>query len=120
MSSLLQVADFEDNLFSEEGSLLDPSKVAVGTFSIHNLGMYGVKSAAPIVLPPQGCALAVGAVTDSVVPNLSAKEGEDNWKISPMVTTTLSCDHRVIDGAVAAAWLASFKGLLEDPMTMML
>lgn len=115
-----EVQDFEDGIFTEDGSVLDANKIGVGTFSIHNLGMYGVKSAAPIVLPPQGCALAVGAITDTVVPNLAAKEGEENWKVSPVMIATLSCDHRVIDGAVGAAWLASFKRLLEDPMSMML
>ena len=115
-----EVQDFEDGIFAEDGSMLDASKIGVGTFSIHNLGMYGVKSAAPIVLPPQGCALAVGTIKDTVVPNLAAKEGEDNWKVSPVMIATLACDHRVIDGAVGAAWLASFRGLLENPMSMML
>lgn len=115
-----EVQDFEDGIFAENGSVLDASKIGVGTFSIHNLGMYGVKSAAPIVLPPQGCALAVGTIEDTVVPNLTAKEGEDNWKVSPVMIATLACDHRVIDGAVGAAWLASFRGLLENPMSMML
>lgn len=115
-----EVQDFEDGIFAEDGSTLDASKIGVGTFSIHNLGMYGVRSAAPIVLPPQGCALAVGTITDTVVPNLSAKEKEDNWKVSPVMIATLACDHRVIDGAVGAAWLASFRGLLENPMSMML
>ena len=114
------VQDFEDGIFAEDGSTLDASKIGVGTFSIHNLGMYGVRSAAPIVLPPQGCALAIGTITDTVVPNLAAKEGEDNWKVAPVMIATLACDHRVIDGAVGAAWLASFRGLLENPMSMML
>jgi pyruvate dehydrogenase E2 component (dihydrolipoamide acetyltransferase) len=65
-----ELADFEDTIYSEDGKLLDPSKVAVGTFSIHNLGAFGIKSAAPIVLPPQACSLAIGAITDTVVPRV--------------------------------------------------
>ena len=82
--------------------------------------MYGVKSAQPIVMMPQACALGLGSITDTVVPNDNSGEGEDNWKVSPVLVATLSCDHRVIDGAVGAAWLASFKGLLEKPETMLL
>jgi pyruvate dehydrogenase E2 component (dihydrolipoamide acetyltransferase) len=100
--------------------VLDEKKLAVGTFSIHNLGIYGVKSAAPIVLPPQACALALGAIVDTVVPNLGAKDGEDNWTVAPVVVATLSCDHRVVDGAVGAQWLSAFKLLLEKPETMIL
>ena len=82
--------------------------------------MFGVKSAQPIVMMPQACALALGAITDTVVPNDAAAEGEDNWKISPMLVATLSCDHRVVDGAVGAGWLAAFRGMLEKPKTMVL
>jgi pyruvate/2-oxoglutarate dehydrogenase complex dihydrolipoamide acyltransferase (E2) component len=60
---------------------LDESKLACGTFSIHNLGVFGVKSAAPIVIPPQSSALSLGAIIDSVVPAPEAKEGENNWKV---------------------------------------
>lgn len=80
-----------------------------------------MKSATPIVLPPQACALALGAVVDSVVPNpLRGKEGEELWKIAPTMTTTLSCDHRTVDGAVGASWLAAFKEYVENPLTLLL
>ena len=115
-----EVADFEDSIYSEDGKLLDPAKVAVGTFSIQNLGVFGVKSAAPIVLPPQACSLGIGAIVDTVVPRTDGKAGEDNWKVSPVVTVTLSCDHRVVDGAVGAAWMAAFKSYLENPVNMLL
>jgi pyruvate/2-oxoglutarate dehydrogenase complex dihydrolipoamide acyltransferase (E2) component len=59
------------------------------------LGMYGVKSASPIVLAPQACALALGAIIDSVVPRLDKKEGDEDWVIAPVMVATLSCDHRV-------------------------
>jgi pyruvate dehydrogenase E2 component (dihydrolipoamide acetyltransferase) len=82
--------------------------------------MFGVKSAAPIIIPPQACALALGAITDTVIPRLNAAEGEDNWQVAPVMVVTLSCDHRVIDGAVGAQWLQAFKTLVENPTTMLL
>ena len=82
--------------------------------------MFGIKSFAPIILSPQGGALALGAIQDTVVPNETAKEGDDNWKVSPMMVVTLSCDHRVVDGAVGAAWLSAFKNLVENPSTLLL
>jgi pyruvate dehydrogenase E2 component (dihydrolipoamide acetyltransferase) len=68
----------------------------------------------------QACALAIGSIIDTVVPNPSAAEGEDNWQVAPMVTVTLSCDHRVVDGAVGAQWLSALKTLVENPNTMLL
>jgi pyruvate dehydrogenase E2 component (dihydrolipoamide acetyltransferase) len=82
--------------------------------------MFGVKSATPIIMMPQACALGLGTITDTVVPAPNAGEGEDNWTIAPMLTATLSCDHRVVDGAVGAGWLAAFKQMLEKPETMLL
>eukprot|EP00596_Hydrurales_sp_CCMP1899_P003906 CAMPEP_0119033990 /NCGR_PEP_ID=MMETSP1177-20130426/1057_1 /TAXON_ID=2985 /ORGANISM="Ochromonas sp, Strain CCMP1899" /LENGTH=447 /DNA_ID=CAMNT_0006991157 /DNA_START=280 /DNA_END=1620 /DNA_ORIENTATION=+ len=73
-----EIGGFEDSLFAEDNSV-DASKMAIGTFSIHNLGMYGVKSASPIVLAPQACALALGAIIDSVVPRVEKKEGDEEW-----------------------------------------
>mmetsp|Transcript_20641 Transcript_20641/g.34726 ORF Transcript_20641/g.34726 Transcript_20641/m.34726 type:complete len:465 (-) Transcript_20641:867-2261(-) len=91
-----------------------------GTFTIHNLGLYGVQSAAAIVLPPQACALSIGAVVDTVVPNSAAQDGEEAWKVAPILVCTLSCDHRVIDGAVGAGWLKAFKEYVENPLTLLL
>jgi pyruvate dehydrogenase E2 component (dihydrolipoamide acetyltransferase) len=107
----------EDSLFDdEEGEVISStSEIAPGTFSIHNLGMYGVKAAAPIVLPPQACALALGTITETVVPCPINK-----WKVVPMMTATLSNDHRVVDGAIAAQWLSAFKTLVENPVGLML
>ncbi len=91
--------------------------MAVGTFSIHNLGVYGIKAASPIVLAPQACALALGAIIDTVVPDAAA---DRKWRVAPVLTATLSCDHRVVDGAVGAQWLSAFKALVENPITMVL
>lgn len=112
-----ELNSLEDSLFDdEEGEVVSvTAEIAPGTFSIHNLGMYGVKSAAPIVLPPQACALALGTVTETVVPCPKNK-----WKVVPMMTVTLSNDHRVVDGAVAAQWLSAYKTLVENPVGLML
>jgi pyruvate dehydrogenase E2 component (dihydrolipoamide acetyltransferase) len=91
----------------------------VGTFTVLNLGMYGVKSCAPIIREPQSCALAIGALENRIVPN-DDPEGDEMYKESVMFTATLSCDHRVVDGAVGAQWLAAFKSHVENPSTLLL
>jgi pyruvate dehydrogenase E2 component (dihydrolipoamide acetyltransferase) len=96
---------------------LDPSESAEGTFTISNLGMFGVSQFAAIVNPPQACILAVGAAEKKVVPS-TMEPG--TFEEGTFVTVTLSCDHRVIDGAVGAQWLQAFKGYLEDPASMLL
>jgi pyruvate dehydrogenase E2 component (dihydrolipoamide acetyltransferase) len=82
--------------------------------------MYGVKSAAPIVLTPQACALSLGAIVQTVVPATPAAAGDNDWAVAPIVTATLSCDHRVVDGAVGAQWLSAYKALVENPVSMLL
>lgn len=96
-----------------------PGEMLPGTFSVHNLGMFGVKSFAPIILAPQAGALALGSIEDVVVP---AEEGrsDQEWKVTQAMTVTLSCDHRVVDGAVGAAWLSVFKNYAENPATLLL
>lgn len=105
-----------------QGNALAPEQVAGATFTITNLGGYGVKQFAPIVVPPQACALGIGAVTRRVVPAEAAAEEAGGSKLTTATSlaVTLSCDHRVVDGAVGAEWLAAFKGLLEAPETMLL
>jgi len=112
-----ELSALEDSLFADaQGSkVASTAELAPGTFSIHDLGMFGVKAAAPIVLPPQACALALGTITDTVVPHASTK-----WAVAPVMTATLSVDHRVVDGAVAAQWLSAFKTLIENPVGLML
>lgn len=91
----------------------------VGTFTMVNVGMFGVKSCAPIIREPQACALALGVIENRIVPNDDA-ESEEIYKESVMMTATLSCDHRVVDGAVGAQWLNAFKNHVENPMTLLL
>jgi pyruvate dehydrogenase E2 component (dihydrolipoamide acetyltransferase) len=84
-----------------------------GTFTISNLGMYGVDEFAAIVNPPQAAILAVGRVADRVVP----VQGQPT--VRPMLTLGLSCDHRVVDGARAAEFLATLAGLIEEPLGLL-
>ncbi len=103
-----------------EGGDLSSEALQSGTFTLVNVGMYGVKSVAPIVSLPQSCVLGVGAIENRVVPAVAPEEGEEVYTVVPGVTVTLSCDHRVIDGAVGAQWLSAFKSLVEDPVTLLL
>lgn len=98
---------------AKEGKL-QPHEYQGGSFSISNLGMYGVKEFKAIVNPPQACILAVGASEDKVV----VEKGE--MKVASVMTVSLSVDHRVIDGALGAEVLASIKEYLESPIKMML
>jgi pyruvate dehydrogenase E2 component (dihydrolipoamide acetyltransferase) len=85
-----------------------------GTFSISNLGMYGVRDFAAVINPPHGGILAVGAGE----PRAVVKNGA--LAVATVMSCTLSCDHRAVDGAVGAQFLAAFKKLVEDPLTMLL
>ena len=93
---------------------LKPEEYQGGTFSISNLGMFGVKQFEAVINPPQGCILAVGAGEQRPV----VKEGA--LSVATVMSCTLSVDHRVVDGAVGAQFLAAFKKLIEDPLTMLL
>ena len=83
------------------------------------LGMFGIKSCAPIIREPQACALAVGALENRIVPN-DDEDSEEIYKESVVMTATMSLDHRVVDGAVGAQWLSAFKSHLENPSTLLL
>jgi pyruvate dehydrogenase E2 component (dihydrolipoamide acetyltransferase) len=93
---------------------LKPEEYQGGTFSISNLGMFGVKDFAAIINPPQSCILAVGAGTQRPV----VKDGA--LAIATVMSCTLSVDHRAVDGAVGAEYLAAFRALVEAPLSMML
>ena len=93
---------------------LKPEEFQGGGFSISNLGMFGVKSFSAIINPPQGGILAVGAGEQRAV----VKDGQ--LGIATVMGCTVSVDHRVIDGAVAAEWMAAFKAIVQDPLSLML
>lgn len=93
---------------------LKPEEFQGGTFSLSNLGMFGIKSFQAIINPPQGCILAVGAGEERPV----VKNGQ--LAVATVMSCSLSVDHRVVDGAVGAEWLAAFKRLVEDPLSLIL
>ncbi len=89
---------------------LRPTDIAGGTFTISNLGMFGIDAFRAIITPPQAAVLAVGRITDRVV----AVHGQP--AVRPIMTITLSSDHRVVDGAQAAAFLNDLAAALEQPL----
>ncbi|PZQ63320.1 MAG: pyruvate dehydrogenase complex dihydrolipoamide acetyltransferase, partial [Phenylobacterium zucineum] len=91
---------------------LKPEEFQGGTFSVSNLGMFGIKTFASIINEPQGAILSVGAGEKRPVVR------GDKIEIATVMSVTLTCDHRVVDGATGAKWLAAFKPLLEDPITL--
>lgn len=95
---------------------LQPHEFQGGTFTISNLGMYGIKHFSAIINPPQACILAVGGSEKRLLP----ADNEKGFDVANMMSVTLSCDHRVVDGAVGAQWLAEFRKFLEKPFTMLL
>ncbi len=98
---------------ARDGKLM-PEDYQGGTFSVSNLGMFGIKHFDAVINPPQGCILAVGAGEQRPV----VKDGA--LAIATVMSCTLSVDHRVVDGALGARFLAEFKRLIEDPMQMLL
>ena len=91
---------------------LKPEEFQGGTFSVSNLGMFGIKSFASIINEPQGAILSVGVGDRRPVVR------GDELAVATVMTVTLTCDHRVVDGAIGARWLAAFKAMIEDPITM--
>ncbi len=92
---------------------LDPSAWSGNTFSISNLGMFGVEEFTAIINPPDACILAVGGIRKEPVVK------DDEIVIGHRMKVTLSCDHRVVDGASGAAFLVTLREMLEDPMRML-
>ena len=92
---------------------LQPTEFEGNTFTISNLGMFGIDEFTAIINPPDACILAVGAAKETVI----AENGQ--MKIAQVMKVTLSCDHRVVDGAVGSAFLNSLKDFLENPVKML-
>ena len=112
---LLEISmDMKDLANKAKDGKLQPEEYLGGSFSISNLGMYGIKEFSAVINPPQGCILAVGSGEKRpIVIN-------DEISIATIMTVTLSCDHRVVDGAVGAEFLSEFKNLIENPSLMLL
>jgi len=92
---------------------LKPEEFQGGTFSVSNLGMFAIKQFTSIINEPQGCIMSVGAGEQRPV----VKDGQ--LAVATVMTVTLTCDHRVVDGATGARFLQAFKPLIEDPVAML-
>jgi len=98
-----------------------PSEFQGGTFTISNLGMFGIKHFAAVINPPQAAILAVGGTEQRILPKENKQNStEPQYDVGNILAVTLSCDHRVVDGAVGAEWLQVFKDYLENPLKMLL
>jgi pyruvate dehydrogenase E2 component (dihydrolipoamide acetyltransferase) len=93
---------------------LKPQEYEGGGFSVSNLGMFGIKEFTSIINPPQSCIIAVGAGEERAI----VKDGR--IEIATMMSVTMSCDHRVVDGATGAKFLQTFKQFIEEPASMLL
>jgi pyruvate dehydrogenase E2 component (dihydrolipoamide acetyltransferase) len=93
---------------------LQPAEMEGGTFAISNLGMFGIEEFTAIINPPNACILAVGGIKETAIVK--------NGQLVPgnVMKVTLSCDHRAVDGAVGSAFLKTFKGLMEDPVRILI
>ena len=112
---LLEISmDMKDLANKAKDGKLQPEEYLGGSFSISNLGMYGIKEFSAVINPPQGCILAVGSGEKRVIVI------NDEISIATIMTVTLSCDHRVVDGAVGAEFLSEFKNFIENPSLMLL
>lgn len=107
-------AEMKDLAARARDKNLKPQEYMGGTFSISNLGMMGIRQFASILNPPEGMILSVGAGEKRAVVK------DDKVAVATMMTVTLTCDHRVVDGATGARWLASFKQFVETPEAMLL
>ncbi len=111
---LIQIArEAKDLAARAKAKKLKPSDYEGGSFSVSNLGMFGMRDFTAVINPPQAAILAVGAGEKRPVVH------GDKLEIATVMTVRMSCDHRVIDGALGATWLAAFKGFLENPVTML-
>lgn len=92
---------------------LQPKDWEGNTFTVSNLGMFGIEEFTAIINPPDACILAVGGIKETVI----VKDGQ--MQIGNVMKVTLSCDHRVVDGSVGSAFLQTLKSMLEDPIRLL-
>jgi len=115
MKGLKEISDeIKDLSYRARNNQLTTDEIAGGTFTITNLGMFGVESFTPIINQPESAILGVNAIVDTPV----VEDG--NIVIKPMMNLSLTADHRIIDGAVAAQFLAKLKEYLENPALLLL
>lgn len=114
LKSLSQIAgEVKDFAQKAKNKKLQPSDWEGNTFTISNLGMFGIEEFTAIINPPASCILAVGAINQVPV----VRDGQ--IVVGNVMKVTLTCDHRVVDGATGAAFLQTLQGLLEEPLTML-
>ncbi len=112
--SLSQIsAEVKELADKAKNKKLQPAEWEGNTFSISNLGMYGIEEFTAIINPPNACILAVGSMKETVI--------VENGQMRPghVMKVTLSCDHRVVDGVVGSKFLQTFKNLLEEPVRLL-
>ena len=107
-------AEVRDMAKKAKDKKLQPEEFSGNTFTISNLGMFGIEEFTAIINPPDACIMAVGGIKETVI----VKNGE--MKPGNVMKVTLSCDHRAVDGAVGSAFLKTFKELLEDPVRILI
>ena len=114
-------AEVKDLATRARDGKLAPEEYQGGTFTISNMGMMGVREFAAVINPPQACILAIGAGEERVVVRKrAAGNGDGEIGTATLMSCTISCDHRAVDGAVGAQFLAAFKGLVEHPVRLIL
>ncbi len=112
--SVLEIARIRNEMVTKaQAGKLRPQDIQGGTFTISNLGMYGVDAFNAIINPPQVAILAVGRIAERVVPIAGQPS------VQPMMVLSLSCDHRVVDGARGAQFLAALADLVEEPLGLL-
>jgi len=112
--SVHDIARFRQDLVTRaQAGKLRPQDIQGGTFTISNLGMYGVDAFNAVINPPQAAILAVGRIAERVVPIAGQPS------VQPMIVLSLSCDHRVVDGARGAQFLAVLAELVEEPLGLL-
>ncbi len=107
-------AEVKDLAQKAHDKKLQPSDWEGSTFTVSNLGMFGIEDFTAIINPPDACILAIGGIKETAIVK--------NGQLVPgnVMKVTMSCDHRAVDGAVGAAFLKTFKGLLEDPVRILI
>jgi pyruvate dehydrogenase E2 component (dihydrolipoamide acetyltransferase) len=107
-------ASVKDMAAKAKNKKLQPAEMEGSTFTVSNLGMFGIEQFTAVINPPNSCILAIGGIKQTAVVK--------NGQLVPgnVMNVTLTCDHRVVDGAVGAAFLKTLKGLLEDPVRILI
>jgi pyruvate dehydrogenase E2 component (dihydrolipoamide acetyltransferase) len=113
--SIIQIANETKELAAmAKNKKLQPYDMQGNTFTISNLGMYDVEEFTAIINPPDACILAIGAIKPTAIVS------NNQVSIAQVMKMTLSCDHRIVDGATGARFLLTLKSLLEDPVKLLL